>query len=436
MAQSRQRYRLLQTQFRQTAEENLARIEKGTLDLYLDFLPAEFEEVKTSIDRMRSHIDKEYLLPKESAIRNIDGPLSFSENMNEEYLSLQTESRNVLEGIRQLKSLCSSLQQWDFLRGSRFAEHSRRLAHHRAQFAIAAHMWRSTWMNSQLALNPLQRGQMWSITEFVQFETSNTSPLTLIESTILGDASDEHLKTITKSRNMIATTLQQNYTKRWDGPKPLGSPEMDKAWRQLDVIAPLEMVITLTWWLQTEVSYLIECIQGSFGPMFDHISADMPTKSGLSGLYKRIIDHRKALLKDALEYKYINWMRLQTEEKLHELGMPNEFQAHGFLIPPKPLSQDMTRFLNWTYQYADIANLTWIRSKALELIIRPESEVFPFMARMTRLHKSIYDERVFHVPELGSRRGRMKQAWKAKIARLQQEPTPQVEPRTAQRMVL
>lgn len=416
-----------------TLKSYLTALDKATFNLRakfssasVDLLSVNLKQITRSIDRIGYILDEEFLLPKKSAIERIDGLLAHWETTREQYFEMQAKARVAMNGVDELTSLCVPHPEIQYPLPSHIAAYAKILQDHRSHFSASAHLFRSAWMGSRLANHPLQQSQPWPIQASSSIVAGmKISGEEVMEAIILRETSEDHMKLLAKIRNKGATILQQNYTKRWHGTKPPGSPELDKAWRQLDVIAPIERFNILTWWLQCEVLYLNSCLRGFFGTMFDHVSPDYHVKSGLSAFTLRIVEHRRQIMHDIREYKYINWIRLETEDKMHQLGIHNEFQARGILVPPKPLSQDMNLFLGWSNQIADMTHIAWTRNKLHDIQRSSKTQVLSAMSRMTMLYLEVHHDKVFHVPELGTKRDRMKQAWKAKRMMAQQEGEPE-----------
>ncbi|KAN0076650.1 hypothetical protein V8E54_006792 [Elaphomyces granulatus] len=148
------------------------------------------------------------------------------------------------------------------------------------------------------------------------------------------------------------------------------SPKLDIFWRQLDVLAPFELNWLMTATLSLEIDFLITSLRtyspGSWSKLDpqSHWQHYMTLKESLylfDDLRAQISYHCGSL-------RAINWLRLQSENKLHALGVQDSTRHRGLFNPPNPLSQSISTFTNWAHSMAsNISMSKHLRVKVEEL---------------------------------------------------------------------
>lgn len=144
--------------------------------------------------------------------------------------------------------------------------------------------------------------------------------------------------------------LQRFYLERLGTPQPPRSPKLNIQWRQLDVMAPFDLVMATASTLADEVKALRISLSFSFPNLWSKL--DPTTRSRhrerLTEFLIGFLEHRSSF-NDQLElFRAVNWMRLLSENRLHALGEPDTSRERGLFTVPKPLSQDPRHFIQWT----------------------------------------------------------------------------------------
>jgi hypothetical protein len=313
-----------------------------------------------SIRRLRKTLRDGFLRPRKTARKHIDDIIRRYEEFQTIYEELQLKS-SIVRRNQFVKMLCAHLEQSENLSLEdrlAFRNFITTFDDDSSEFGQAAHMWRSAWRESWRLDNNLQESQFWNLKDFTSsFPTED--PTHILTNYALS-AFDPNIPRILENNAIeFSDQLQQKYNSLW---KFAGarSPELQIYWRQLDVIAPIQLVDLLTWRLSCDVWYLYISLRGECGRLWAWIPTDemvyiaqrvriwsnqfQAHRSDLRALHNQFID--------------LNWLRLQSESKLHSMKEPVHLSGRFEII--NPLSQDPSRFAQWTEQMARYAGEAYI----------------------------------------------------------------------------
>ncbi|KAJ6109550.1 hypothetical protein N7486_001785 [Penicillium sp. IBT 16267x] len=341
-------------------------IENAVTQLRYEFVTGRIEYSQLLIRRMRELLEREYLNPQQSARAKVDKLLHDTEEMREKYRFLQSLGMAVKTGLSAIKSLIIPLKVVDDegpdLPGLGFQDFQKNvLEAHKQGFSMAAHKHRHAW-KTRVQPTTLAESQLWSakgLTSSLIESMAEHSPrkiLSLMFSVGLLQGDDEALResaraffSFHKTQTLVANRLRKSYTKKWSGVKPANSPELDKVWRQLDVMALFETQQALDMWLHYEIWILRNSLEGKFGPMWPDLDSGtrLQFQKNLHEFSVKFTRSRNMFTAELEMYRLVNWARLNVEEKLHKLGEPNDIQERGLFMVLKPLSQDHSRFNHW-----------------------------------------------------------------------------------------
>ncbi|KAJ5166673.1 uncharacterized protein N7482_005454 [Penicillium canariense] len=323
-----------------------------------------------SIDQLHRELNQEHLEARDSARANIDRLLDYGDVVNQQYTKLQAQSAAVKAGLDTIKTLMFPLLKKE-PRFKDFIEANGSLAE---QFTLAAHHYRWRWRARKKFENPLHKATLLDITDIsddFKMPWDTNIPSKVISTIMFNDKRDRVNKAIMEKRYvLIADRLRWPYLKKWRGQKPSWSTELDKYWRQLDVMAPFELYRLHLARMQKEIWYLVPTLVGNFGPMWDHLDAHSREMhiDRLMDWSRTYRNQQKEFLSELVSYRYINWVRLEVEEKLSKLGMPNEIQARGLFVPSRPLSQDHARFRRWIHMMSFLNYRIWTTNTTIRIL--------------------------------------------------------------------
>ncbi|OQE32908.1 hypothetical protein PENFLA_c001G07646 [Penicillium flavigenum] len=324
-----------------------------------------------SICQLRDTVNNDYLQPRNTARSRIDRVLHRSELIRKNYNELRLKSLNAR--AFPVRTLCLELLRNSNLRPSDrwvFGQYGEILWHNDREISRCAHRHRAFWLRRQMALHPLRQSELWILKDFMGAAVSARSPQATGRRVLLAialgapkaSAAGQYLH---KNPLVISNKIYLEYKRLWM-PKPARSPELHIYWRQLDVMAPLQMMDFLMWRLQNEIWYLHHSLKGDLGALW----AWAPEQT-LSHTALKIADwglefqkHRSDLRQMISEYNHLNWLRLRSETLLHSTRQP-VYLAGKFEVL-NPLSQNIRGFKQWADRMGQIASDAHIISIANE----------------------------------------------------------------------
>lgn len=362
------------------------------------------------INDLHALLDREYLKARNSARSRIDRLLAHAETAAGQYNDLQAKGTAVINGLNAISALLRSLMYLDSQTESIYKpliDANDSIAN---GFALSSHEHRWRWRTSRRYENPLGDAFLLESSNLIESRTVATTtllPSKVISAVLFDDKEHQKIKAIMAKQDLrVADHIRRPYLQKWRGPKPTWSPELNKYWRQLDVIAPFELHRMYITQLSKEVLHLVPTIQGGFGPMWEGLD-DHDRKTNQAHLSEWYMNYRKSqkeFLSELEMYRYINWYRLELEERLAKLGVPNLIQAQKLFVPNEPLSQDMGRFNRWIHKMVEIRQDGWISEMAFRMIREPNG-LDTWLEMMDRFRKEAA-ERKSQILDLGSVRVR------------------------------
>lgn len=396
-------------------------IEKAVTRLRYKFIAGRMEYSQLFIYRMRELLERDYLSPRQSARAKVDRLLQPTEDMREEYRSLQSLGLAVLTGLSAIKSHIIPLKVLDehgpYLPGPGFQDFQYALEAHKQDFAMAAHKHRADWF-ARVQNTTLVASQLWSAKKLTTSllesmpERSPRKTLSLLFRGGLLQGDDDAVResarvflSFHRDQTLVANRLRKSYTKKWSGMKPANSPELDKVWRQLDVMALFETQQALDMSLQYEVWILMKSLEGRFGPMWPGLDsgASHEIQKNLHEFSVKFNRSRKLFAAELEMYRLANWARLNAEEKLHKLGEPNDIQERGLFMVLKPLSQDHSRFNQWANHFVAVSFKNWNLNRLLKFSMEESDEnVHNHYVRLAEDYLEQMNRPSGFVPEIGT----------------------------------
>lgn len=146
--------------------------------------------------------------------------------------------------------------------------------------------------------------------------------------------------------------IRRFYMRRLSKSYSARDPRLNIFWRQLDVLAPLELHWAASSNMSIEIMYLLLTLRYPSPGLWSNLD------------FKSRIQHAQKLklLHQAFDYthgdiameyywlKRLNWLRLKSETKLHRLGGTAFTVQRGLFTPVAPLSQDLSLFDDWIFR--------------------------------------------------------------------------------------
>ncbi|KAJ9216474.1 hypothetical protein DTO166G4_2062 [Paecilomyces variotii] len=221
-----------------------------------------------------------------------------------------------------------------------------------------SHIFRSYHLSRKLSEGPL--GRAWYPYLLRKYATEKNSRDTKSETrrdSIMALISPrkgprKSPRTATVLPQTYAKILQRFYLSRLGKRRSSSNSLLNIYWRQLDVLAPFDLILRSTNIISKRLMDLARSLSAGNSDMWLNIRSDTRVmfREKTKRLFRRWTAHRFEFLAAYQSLVYINWLRLETENKLYALG--DRTVGHGVLTPPRNLSHDTRAFLRWTYQVA------------------------------------------------------------------------------------
>lgn len=329
-----------------------------------------------SIRQLKDTLDNEFLRPQEAARRRIDKIIASLKTMNIIYAELQRKSSAVRDNY-DVKSLCYELGHNEKLSSEQrltFCKFSEIIHRDSREFGRVAHTWRSRWRERWKADNilresedyALRESEFWSMRDLAHLAKDTSSEYSdddILTNFALGSFDSKIPRIVDVKALRVSSELQKKYNSLWK-PTTARNPELHIYWRQLDVLGPIQLVDVLTWRLANDVWYLYDSLKGEIGTLWDWMPQIKVARiAQLIGLWSNQFQaHRSDFRANYTEFVYLNWVRLQSETKLHSMKEPAHLAGRFEVI--NPLSQDLSRFTQWTDRMAQFSQDAYIYSLA------------------------------------------------------------------------
>ncbi|CRG89816.1 hypothetical protein PISL3812_06855 [Talaromyces islandicus] len=164
---------------------------------------------------------------------------------------------------------------------------------------------------------------------------------------------------------MIASSLAYWYLPRWSSHSPR-DPELDITWRYLDVLHPFDVARVRDTSIVQMVATVVHMLTYDNPP-----SSNSNARANLANsLFKWNTEFQLTagtFESAVLSLRYITWVRLITESKIHALGEVPETISRGLFCSPNPLSQDLRKFFEYTHTFASLMELSTLGAREMKL---------------------------------------------------------------------
>jgi hypothetical protein len=366
-------YPSLQERVRKSAEA-LSRLRLTVSVGIVEVLEGIVETSKVSVRDLADLVKEDYLRPRASARAKIDSLLVYSTRTQADYHKLQEKGSAVLRTGADIRALLLGLSNLVVPGGPDFLALAHATKAHNLAVSQTAHFARSCFLDSREFRDPLKASNAHNLNRALQARSPDRKQAwQLVEAMVL----NKPLKrVIDRKQKSVAVAIDAQYMKWRKAPKAATGVSSIRYLRQLDVMAPFETLVFMLRYLVHELWYLNLSMQGEFGPLWDEIPAPIliPFNHKMHQLTTKFRELQKDFLYEMREYRHINWIRLRIEEKLQQLGLPNEMQEKGLFVVSKPLSQDHPRFLRYIRSLHSLSYDTWFINRVLATIHSEQRE--------------------------------------------------------------
>lgn len=332
-------------------------------ELQYEVLKGIVKTSETFIRDLDNLLKEDYLRPWKTARARIDSLLYYSERMQQNYRKLQDKGFAVVNGGNDIRTLLLSLVNLVIPGGPDFLALSHATRAQNLAVSQTAHYHRGLFLESRELRHPLKAANVHRIAYDIRI-----APLDSAWDVVKAMLFKRPMKRVfQRDQKSTAIALEAQYMK-WRRVSKTTKYSPEKRYlRQLDVMAPFDTLMIMHRQLVNEVWYLIGSLQRNFGPMWDGIP--YPRAMSISQEIFEWATEYRAQQKDFLShirmYRYVNWIRLQVEEKLQKLDLPNPMQEQGLFIVPNPLSQDPSRFQYYIRSNASLSFEAWFMGRVL-----------------------------------------------------------------------
>ncbi|KAJ5975382.1 hypothetical protein N7481_009089 [Penicillium waksmanii] len=308
---------------------------------------------------LRNQLYQEFIRPRDIARHRIDGLLDYSTGLRLSYDLLKEKHKTVKEGLLEIRHDCRLL-------GSKFKRYWDKFGDDLQEFSYTGHFYRHAWFSRQKRLDPLRAAEPWNITKSpAELPPVDFEP---IEAMLFDDKKYLPAKRKLEKRPLLhASRIRMMFMRKWKPGISAQSPELDLHWRQLDIMAPFFLQLKHYDILYNEARYLLGTFTGQVGPLWSNIEPDRHEihKVALYGFVARVRKSRIDLIAELEEYRFINWVRIGLEKEFFDNNRQNEIQGRGLFVVPRPLSENLPLFEDWTRKLTSSIHYSWIPLRAL-----------------------------------------------------------------------
>ncbi|KAJ5782754.1 hypothetical protein N7457_004528 [Penicillium paradoxum] len=339
-------------------DQDIRHLQKSLLAAQVSILHRLIATSELSIDKLRNTLNNKYLRPREAARSRIDQIITQTIQINEAYtkLQLQMQSKSSNTPIAGIRYLCLSLQHSPGLHPKDrfvFGQLRDTINRYHNMMLVLAHQYRAYWFRRQMASHPLRESELWSLRDLTDRPElgrllSGDEARVISALALNAPRKSKKISYFQKRAHEITLYLRRKYKALWT-PRPARSPKLHIYWRQLDALGPLNITELSLWDLHNEAWYLHYSLRGDHGRLWAWVSEKTMARTidKLSQWCTEVQAHRNQLLRLSIDYRHLNWMRLRSETILHSMGEP-AYLAGKFEVP-NPMSQNISRFKEWTH---------------------------------------------------------------------------------------
>lgn len=314
----------------------------------------------------------EFLRPCISARKKIDDVLEIVNSLEDYYGDLRrifrTAESNLILIHMEISSLTNDRRYFTPTVREIFRYHYMAIGRVISQTMEFSHQFRSYHYRRKLSEGPLSRAWYPQLlctyalpksAKDMKSKSRRDSILALISS---GKSPRSSPGAVTVLPRTYRKALQRFYLSRLGRKGPSSNLLLNIYWRQLDVVAPFDLVRSSASILSKVLLDLTKSLATVNGDEWSNLNIDsrIMFRERNKRLFRRFNDHRFEFLSEYRSLVHINWLRLESENKLYALGERKLFGE--VLSPPRNLSKDIRAFLRWTRQYAayevDVSFLT------------------------------------------------------------------------------
>ncbi|KAL1968506.1 hypothetical protein VTN77DRAFT_1716 [Rasamsonia byssochlamydoides] len=309
-------------------------------------------------------LNEEFIRPRASARKKVDDILDSVLSLQKKYMSLQDSFRVALQKSHEVSDILQSLGSDRDIPSERrktyyaFKDAQRWTAR---EVARAGHVFRRFYFLRTNLEGPLAGASYLRLISLYGnewpriHERSKTLRLS-IEALVGGSVSRKVSRRQWTYENILLHFYMRRLRKRF----PARSPRLNIFWRQLDVLAPFELLWASTGALSTEIAYLISTLANPPPGLWSNLDtkARLRHVRNLKEVHHAFDYFRGDISNEYTWLRMINWLRLQSESRIHDLGETAFTVQSGLFTPATPLSKNTALFRQWVLQMDSYVNQT------------------------------------------------------------------------------
>lgn len=327
-------------------------------------------ESAESLRLLRLEFNLDIIRPRVAARRAIDRLLKPYVADVQSYLAIQKIDRDLNQNRKAIQHILDSMKSSSDIRVANIYKLARSLkvVERMWDMFTTAHQYRSFRRQREYTDGPLGEASFLELfRSYGAFNPDSTAPEPSLKKTIKALVPDWNKpakpkvsgKSSVDAPNkplLLARLLWNFYVRRWEEPvPPPRSPLLNIFWRHIDIIAPIEIVLSHGQMLSHEIYLLIESLRYPLPNSWSRLSKSKQQRysEAIRATTHNFDTSRVAMKMDYDAFRYVSWARLQTESRLHHLGIIAPTIQDGLFTPAHALSQDLSRFRDWVVTYTD-----------------------------------------------------------------------------------
>lgn len=289
-----------------------------------------------------------------SARRKIDQILSHYDDVEQAYAQLRSEFSKISQNLTEIRSIVDDLANDTKVHSRRrrfYAEQSFRLTLTHVKYSKITHQYRGALYTRMRHNGTFADAWRVSALLYTTYDHGSRppSPFEVMDSYYKLYQAGDTIEDYAEAFSMHGMSVLRNfYLPIMSEAHNVRSPESSIQLRQLDTMAPFDLVANTALTIEKEINYLLHALDRRSG-LWSKLDPDTISlhRSRFKDAARSFKGHRAMWAKEQKALAVLNWIRLQAEHKLHAMGGGGLNEKHRPFTVSNPLSKDITRFNQW-----------------------------------------------------------------------------------------
>lgn len=296
--------------------------------------------------------------PRLSARHNVDQLLKRYEETEKEYIRLKdrfTKASIGLSAIRAIvRALARDFSKMPFERREYWALKDYTLSVMHSDFQRISHAHRA-YVRQRLKFGGSYAADIWEVRNLLveprEMERSTGNAVEVTNTLFEACESGNRLEAYTVIfPDECGRVYRGFYLPLMSMPKASLNPVQNMQLRQLDVLAPIQMVLESGLTIEHELQYLIRTLYEHVGLWTWLSSRDLKYyRLNFKSHYHRVGNCRAEMAVLFTDYGQVHWTRLEINRKLRATSLLDSDSGSGSVAVSNPISKDATRFKQWVH---------------------------------------------------------------------------------------